>query len=89
MPTLFGVDPSSAMGIMTNDYVIGALALSVAITALSYMAGEFFQMPSLKGFSKVELTELGVTAAILILTVILITPGGGFDMIARGFMMIP
>ena len=87
MPTLFGADPSSAMGIMTNEYVIGALALSVAITALSYMAGEFFQMPTLKGFSKVELTELGLTAAILILAVLLITPGGGFDMIARGFMM--
>ena len=87
MPTLFGIDPSTPMGIITNAYILGALSLSIAITALSYMAGEFFQMPTLKGFSKVELTELGVTAAILILSVILIIPGGGFDMVARGFIM--
>jgi hypothetical protein len=87
MPTLFGIDPSSPMGIISNAYILGAFALSVSITALSYMAGEFFQMPTLKGFSKVELGELFVTALILLLAIILVTPGGAFDMIARGFAM--
>lgn len=71
--------------ILSNQYVLLALGISVFVTALSYMAGEFFQMPSLKGFSKIELSELGITAVILILALLLAMPGGPFDIVASGF----
>ena len=63
-----------------------ALAASASIAALAYMAGELFSMPALKGFSKLELSELGVSAAIIILVALLIMSGGPFDLVAQGFM---
>ena len=66
--------------------VLVALAAAVSITALSYMAGEFFSMPSLKAFSKVELSELFVTM-IIILIVLALGVGGAYDIIAQGFML--
>lgn len=62
-----------------------ALAVAGIIIALSYMAGEFFSMPPLKAFGKGEARELGVTAVIIIISMILLTPGGPFDRIAAGF----
>ena len=63
-----------------------AFAFAISIIALSFMAGEFMSMPSLKGFAKAELYELGVSAVILVLLAVLIWPGGPFDMVGRGFM---
>jgi len=71
-----------------------AFAFAVSIIALSYMAGEFMSMPSLKGFSKAELYELGVSAVILVILLVLILPGGPtdiagpFDLVGRGFMAV-
>ena len=73
--------------LITNSNVLMAFAFAISIVALSAMAGEFMSMPSLKGFSKAELYELGVSAVILVLLVVLVTPGGPFDMVARGFMV--
>jgi hypothetical protein len=66
--------------------VLNAFAFAVSIIALSYMAGEFMSMASLKGFAKAELHELGVSAVILLLLMVMVTPGGPFDMVSRGFM---
>lgn len=81
--------PTAAAQLLLNPIswpmIFAALAISVSIAALSYMAGELFSMPSLKGFSKLELQELGVSVAIILLALMLITPGGPFDMVAQGF----
>jgi hypothetical protein len=75
--------------LITNSNVLLAFAFAISIIALSAMAGEFMSMPSLKGFSKAELYELGVSAVILLLLAALVTPGGAFDMVGRGFMVEP
>ena len=62
-----------------------ALAFAVSLIAISYMAGEFFGMPSLKGFAKLELSDLVVTACIFLIAVGLATKGGAFDMMSQGF----
>ncbi|MFA6214130.1 MAG: hypothetical protein WC717_02525 [Candidatus Micrarchaeia archaeon] len=72
--------------LIANSYVMMAFAFAVSIIALSFMAGEFMSMPSLKGFAKAELYELGVSAVILVILLVFIIPGGPFDMIGRGFM---
>ncbi len=75
---------------LLTDQVFGlvwvALAAASSIVALSYMAGEFLNMPSLKGFAKLELSELAVTVLIVLLAVGLATKGGAFDHVARGFV---
>lgn len=71
--------------LIANSYVLMAFSFAISIIALSYMAGEFATMPTLKGFAKAELYELGVTAAIFVLLLVLITPRGPFDMVAAGF----
>jgi len=63
-----------------------AFSTAVFIIVLSFMAGYAFSMQSLKGFAKIELYELGVSAVILILSVLLIIPGGPFDMVSMGFL---
>src|SRR3989344_1374778 len=62
-----------------------ALLISVFLVAVSYMAGSAMSMPSLKGFARAELTELGVSAVIIIIAILLATPGGVFDQVAAGF----
>ena len=64
-----------------------ALAFVVSLIAISYMAGEFFNMPSLKGFAKLELSDLAVTSAIIIIAVALAMKGGVFDLMSQGFMV--
>ncbi|MCX6769436.1 MAG: hypothetical protein NT051_02020 [Candidatus Micrarchaeota archaeon] len=71
--------------ILSCQFIFAALAIAVSITALSYMAGKFFSMPSLEAFSKVELTELAVTVIIILISIGLI--GGAFDLISSGFAM--
>ncbi|VVC00647.1 Uncharacterised protein [uncultured archaeon] len=73
--------------LVTQSGVLIAFATAVLIIALSYMAGEFFSMPSLKAFSKGEVIELGVSAFILLLAMALIVQDGPFDKIAQGFML--
>ncbi len=73
--------------LFTHSFVLTAFAVAVSIAALSHMAGELFSMPSIKGFARAELRELGVSAVILIIIILLIIPGGPFDMVARGFML--
>lgn len=72
--------------LLTQSNVLAAFSLAVSIIALSYMAGEMFSIPSVKGFAKSELYELGVSAIVLVLAALLIMPGGPFDMVTRGFM---
>ena len=64
-----------------------ALALAVSLIALSHMAGEFFNMPSLKGFAKLELSDLIVTSCIILIAVALAMKGGVFDLMSGGFMV--
>ncbi len=71
--------------LVANSEVMIAFAFAISIIALSFMAGEFMSMPTLKGFAKAELYELGVSAVILVLLLVLITPGGPFDLAGRGF----
>lgn len=73
--------------LLTNYNVAVALLAAVFIAALAYMTGEFFSAPTLKGFAKAELYELGVSAVILVIALTLIVPNGPFDMVARGFML--
>jgi len=72
--------------LIAKSEVMMAFAFAVSIIALSFMAGEFMSMPSLKGFAKAELYELGVSAVILVILIALIIPGGPFDLVGRGFM---
>jgi len=65
-----------------------AFAFAISIISLSFMAGELMSMPSLKGFAKAELYELGVSVVILVILALLITPGGAFDLVGRGFMAV-
>jgi hypothetical protein len=74
--------------LLMNGSVLFALAISISVSALALMAGEFFSMPSLKSFGKMELVELGVSGVILILVLLLIMPNGPFDMAARGFAVM-
>ncbi|MFA5021384.1 MAG: hypothetical protein WC517_05025 [Patescibacteria group bacterium] len=82
-----------ALDLIKDSYVLMAFAFAVSIIALSFMAGEFMSMPSLKGFAKAELYELGVSAVILVILLVLVLPGGPhdiagpFDLIGRGFMV--
>jgi len=69
--------------------VLVGFALAIAVTALSFMAGEFFSMPSLKAFSKMELRELGVTAIIIVLLVGLSAPGSVYDRVGAGMAPQP
>lgn len=78
---------SEPLNFFAEPMVIAALSISVFITALAYMMGEFFSMPSIKGFAKLELRELAVTATIIIVAILLATPGGVFDAVASGFAM--
>ena len=71
--------------LITNSEVMMAFAFAISIIALSFMAGEFMSMPTLKGFAKAELYELGVSAVILVLLFALIQQGGIFDLVGRGF----
>ena len=71
--------------LIANSYVLMAFSFAISIIALSYMAGELAAMPTLRGFAKAELYELGVTAVIFVLLLVLITPRGPFDMVAAGF----
>src|SRR3989344_3469098 len=77
----------TAADILVNSQVTVALAAAVLIAALAYMAGEFFSAPTLKGFAKNELYELGVSAVILVIALALIVPNGPFDMAAKSFML--
>ena len=45
--------------LVANSEVMIAFAFAISIIALSFMAGEFMSMPTLKGFAKAELYELG------------------------------
>jgi len=72
--------------LLTDTNVMMAFAFAISIISLSFMAGEFMSMPSLKGFAKAELYELGVSAVILVILAVLIMPGGPFDLVGRGFM---
>ena len=72
--------------LLTDTNVVMAFAFAISIIALSYMAGSFMSMASLKGFARAELYELGVSAVILLILAVLITQGGAFDMVGRGFM---
>lgn len=74
-----------ASKLATDTGVLTALTFAVAIIALSFMSGEFFSMPSLKAFSKAEMGELFVSVVILLLAMALVTSGGPFDLIAKGF----
>ncbi len=71
--------------LIANSEVMMAFAFAISIISLSYMAGEFMTMPTLRGFAKAELYELGVTAVILVLLLLLVIPNGPFDIVARGF----
>ncbi len=73
--------------LISNSGVLSAFAFALSIIALAFMSSEFFNMPSLKGFAKNEAYELGVSVIILIIAVILITPGGVFDLVTEGFML--
>jgi len=72
--------------LLTDTNVMMAFAFAISIISLSYMAGSLMSMPSLKGFARAELYELGVSVVILVLLAVLITPGGPFDLVGRGFM---
>ena len=74
-----------ALDLIRDSYVLMAFAFAVSIISLSYMAGEFMSMPTLKGFAKAELYELGVSAVILALLLVFVMPHGPFDIIAAGF----
>ena len=76
----------TSTGLLTDTSVMMAFAFAISIIALSFMAGEFMSMPSLKGFARAELYELGVSAVILVILAALITQGGPFDLVGRGFM---
>ncbi len=69
--------------------IFTALAAAVSITAISFMAGEFFSLPSLKAFAKGEASELVVSVLIILAALALATPGGDgiFDRITQGFML--
>lgn len=67
--------------------VVAGFAFSIAMIALSYMASEFFSMPTLKAFSKLELRELGVTAVIILILAGLALPGGAYDLVAKGMAL--
>ncbi|MFA6328156.1 MAG: hypothetical protein WCY41_01795 [Candidatus Micrarchaeia archaeon] len=83
---MFGYLLTTPAELLANSNVFMAFAFAVSIISLSYMAGEFMSMASLKGFAKAELYELGVSAVILVLLLVMITPDGPFDMVSRGFM---
>jgi len=76
----------TAAELFANSDVMMAFAFAISIIALSFMAGELMSMPTLKGFAKAELYELGVSAVILLILALLITQGGPFDLVGRGFM---
>ena len=76
----------SYQDLLTQSNVLTAFALAISIIALSFMAGEMFSMPSIRGFARSELYELGVSAVILLLAAFLIMPNGPFDMVTKGFM---
>ena len=76
--------PTSYENFFTNASGI-ALMVAALIVSVSYMVGKFFSMPSVEGFSKVELSELAVTAIIIIISLSLLTPNGAFDAITKGF----
>ncbi|MEM2138348.1 MAG: hypothetical protein QW568_04635 [Candidatus Anstonellaceae archaeon] len=69
--------------------VLSALAVAASIIALSLMFGEFFSNAALKAFGKAEAKELGVSAVIIALAILLITPGSAFDLAANGFAPPP
>jgi hypothetical protein len=68
-----------------QPFLIAGLLFSVFLIALSWMASELFLNPSLKAFAKNELRELGVTAIIVLIALILIAPGSVFDIVSSGF----
>lgn len=70
-----------------NPVVYIALASAVAIVALSYMLGEFLNLAPLKGYARLELAELAVTAVIIVIVSLLMMENGPFDMVAQGFML--
>jgi len=78
---------SDPLNFFAEPMVLAALSISVFITALAYMLGEFLSMPSIKGFAKLELRELGVTAVIIVIAMMLAIPGGVFDTVASGFAL--
>ena len=63
-----------------------AMAASAGIISLAYMMGEFFGIASLKGFARMELGELATTGVIIIIALLLVWPGGIFDMVSGGFI---
>lgn len=71
--------------LMYHSTVQVALMFAAFLITLTYMFGSAMSMPSLKGFARNELTELGVTMIILIIAILLIQPGGIFDQVASGF----
>jgi hypothetical protein len=73
--------------LIANSNVLMAFSFAVSIIALSFMAGEFMSMPSIKAFAKAELYELGVSAVILLFLLLLIIQGGPFDMVASDFVV--
>ncbi len=79
----------AATNLFADPMLLAALALAIGITSLSYMAGEFFSMPSIRAFAKGETRELAVTGVIVLLSIILLMPGGPFDMAGRGFAPQP
>ncbi len=79
----------SGPNFFVDSVILIALALSVSIIGLSFMFGEFLAIPTLKAYSKSEIRELGVTAAIIIIVILLATPGGIFDNVGRGIAPPP
>jgi hypothetical protein len=75
------------LDLISDSGVLIAFSAAISIISLAWMAGEFFSMPSIKGFARTEIFELGVSAAVLLLALALVIPGGPFDMIANGFLL--
>ncbi|MCX8198185.1 MAG: hypothetical protein N3F07_03270 [Candidatus Micrarchaeota archaeon] len=73
----------------SEPLLISAFLFTALSIALAWMAAEFFSMPSLKAYGKQELRELGVTAVIVLLAIVLVTPGSLFDKVGEGLAPHP
>lgn len=79
----------AAVNFFADPMVAAALVISIAVVALSYAMGEALSNPAIKGFGKVELRELGINAAIIAIIMVMLLPGGPFDLIGKGLAPPP
>ncbi|MEM4634104.1 MAG: hypothetical protein QW275_03035, partial [Candidatus Anstonellaceae archaeon] len=73
----------------SEPLLISAFLFATSSIALSWMASEFFSMPSLKAFAKQELRELGITLLVVLLAIGLVMPDSLFDIVGKGMVPNP